>query len=75
MPWGVKDMPNPLFPAYMLTHEETLYVRKLQRARSGARKAARSGHPGKRAEAVKAVDALNKMIKQVYINNYREGGA
>lgn len=66
----VKDMPNPLHPEYMLSHEETLYVRKLKRAKAGASKAARSGHPGRRAEGQRDKKSISSMLLTVYKNNF-----
>ena len=69
----VKDMKNPLDPTgqRMLTHKETLEVRKMRRVRTAAKKDARSGHPGRRAEGqmVMAGAALN--IRDIYVNNLR----
>lgn len=71
----VKDMKNPLDPSgfRVLTHKETLEVRKMRRVRINAKKDARSGHPGRRAEGqmIMAGAALN--IRDIYINNMKRG--
>lgn len=69
----VKNMSNPLDGSgeKMLTHEETLYVRKLRRVRNGASKMSRSGHPGRRADAFRALAEVPAMIHKVYADNLR----
>jgi hypothetical protein len=41
-------------------------------ARQGARKMARSGHPGRRAEGVKGVRDITDFIRGIYITDARE---
>lgn len=65
----VKDMDNPMFIGKVLTHDQTLYVRKLRRVRNGATKALRSGNPAKRAEAARVLAEVPGMIRKVYIDN------
>jgi hypothetical protein len=41
-------------------------------ARLGARKMARSGHPGRRAEGVKGVKDITDFIRGIYVQDARE---
>lgn len=67
----VKDMINPLDPEgkRMLTHEETLEVRKYRRLRTAAKKDKRSGHPGRRAEGTVIEQGCALNIRDIYVNN------
>lgn len=42
-------------------------VLQAREARAGARRAARSGHPGRRAAALRALVGIPQFIRQVYI--------
>ena len=45
------------------------YIEKLREVRRGATKQARSGHPGRRAEAQRTLAEVPKMIRKVYIDD------
>lgn len=60
-------MQNPL-TGDDLPKRKAEHVEKLRQVRRGARKAARSGHPGKRAEALRVLAHVPAAIRQVYIS-------
>lgn len=62
---------NPLHVKKQLSPKEERYVLDLRRARAGAKKAARSGNPRKRAEAEAALEKIPGMIRGVYTANLR----
>lgn len=52
-----------------LNSEDARFVRKLRKARAGARRMKRSGHPGRRAEAKRDEPLIAHNIRQVFIND------
>lgn len=58
-------MNNPL-TGDALSTAAVEHIEKLRQVRRGARKAARSGHPGKRAEAERVLAEVPKRIAEVY---------
>jgi hypothetical protein len=56
---------NP-FSGNALTDNQSEFIHELRTVRRGARNARRSGHPGKRAEANRILNAVPGMIATVY---------
>lgn len=50
-----------------LTATERRRVKKLRQARSAARKDARSGHPGRRAQGQRAIVLATALIARTYL--------
>jgi hypothetical protein len=63
---GDGNVINPLTEK-PLRSESAEFVTKLREARSGARRAARSGHPAKRAEARRALTDIPGVIRATYM--------
>jgi acyl-CoA reductase-like NAD-dependent aldehyde dehydrogenase len=55
-----------------LSEYDAGYVTQCRRARVNAKKAMRSGHPGRRAEAARVVHQAAELIRAIYRKDARE---
>ncbi len=62
---------NPL-TGEPLSEYDAGFVTKCREARANARRAARSGHPGRRAEALRVVAQAPELIRAVFRKDARE---
>lgn len=62
---------NPL-TGEPLSEYDAGFVTKCRQARIGAKKATRSGHPGRRADALLVVRQAPELIRAVYLKDARE---
>ena len=67
-------MNNP-FSKHPLTDEQAERVEQLRTIRRNAKKASRSGHPGRRADALKALAICSPGIRAIYVAAARKAEA
>jgi hypothetical protein len=65
-----KRVINPLTERKM-SKDMSKLVLQSREARRGAKKAARSGHPGRRAEAQRVLQEIPKFIRTLYVQDAR----